>query len=115
MVPESLLMPLAIALPVLEVVAGIGLLFDIEGSLSVVTGLLVLFVAVLSYGVWMGLDVDCGCFGPENFQVAGALHGLRSSLYRDSVMLAGTVFMYTWRRYRSIQPVRITQLMKRRR
>jgi len=77
--------------------------------------MLILFVAVLSYGVWMGLDVDCGCFDPENFQVAGALHGLRSSLYRDSVMLAGTVFMYTWRRYRSIQPVRITQLMKRRR
>jgi uncharacterized membrane protein YphA (DoxX/SURF4 family) len=33
-VPESLLMPVAIFLPALEVVAGIGLLFDIRGTLS---------------------------------------------------------------------------------
>jgi uncharacterized membrane protein YphA (DoxX/SURF4 family) len=39
-VPESLLMPVTLALPVLEVAAGIGLIFDIEGSLSVIAGLL---------------------------------------------------------------------------
>ena len=31
-VPESLLMPLAIGLPFLEVIAGFGLLFDIRGA-----------------------------------------------------------------------------------
>jgi len=45
-VPESLLIPVAIALPVLEVAAGIGLIFDIEGSLSVIAGLLGLFIVI---------------------------------------------------------------------
>ena len=58
-VPESLLMPVAIALPALEVAAGIGLLFDIEKSLPVISGLLMLFIAILGYGIRMGLDVDC--------------------------------------------------------
>jgi uncharacterized membrane protein YphA (DoxX/SURF4 family) len=89
-VPEGLLMPVSILLPALEVAAGIGLLFDIEGSLSVIAALLCLFIAILGYGIWMGLDVDCGCFGPQDPE-AKAFHGLRQSLYRDLVMLAGIV------------------------
>ncbi len=65
-VPENLLMSVAMGLLVLEVAVGIGLLFDIEGSLSVAAGLLGLFIAILGYGIWMGLDVDCGCFGPDD-------------------------------------------------
>lgn len=110
-VPESLLMPVAIILPVLEVVVGIGLLFDIEGGLSMIAGLVVLFIGILGYGIWMGLDVDCGCFGPENPE-SEAFHGLKASLYRDLIMLLGIVFMYIWRRYRSITPVRITLIIK---
>jgi len=117
-VPESLLMALSIALAALEVAAGIGLLFDIEGSLSMVAGLLVLFIAILAYGIWMGLDVDCGCFASEDPE-AEAFHGLRLSLYRDLVMLAGIAFVYGWRRYRAVKPVKITlqikKLLKKRR
>ncbi|MGB7918814.1 MAG: MauE/DoxX family redox-associated membrane protein [Desulfobacterales bacterium] len=112
LIPERLLMPVSIGLPALEVAAGIGLLFDIEGSLAAVAGLLGFFIAILGYGIWMGLDVDCGCFGPEDPEAA-AFHGLRSSLYRDLVMLAGTFFMYGWRRYRVIEPVRIRPLIRR--
>ncbi len=82
---------------------GIGLLFDIRGSLALITGLLVLFMVVLGYGIWMGLDVDCGCFGPEDPE-AEAFHGLRLSLFRDLVMMAGVIFIYGWRRYRAIRP-----------
>ena len=103
-VPESLLMPVAIGLPVLEMIAGFGLLFDIRGSLAVITGLLVLFMVVLGYGIWMGLDVDCGCFAPEDPE-AEAFHGLRLSLFRDLVMTAGVFLIYGWRRYRTIRPV----------
>jgi hypothetical protein len=102
-VPEGLLIPVAIGLPLLEVIAGFGLLFDIRGSLAVITGLLVLFMVVLGYGIWMGLDVDCGCFGPEDPE-AEAFHGLRLSLFRDLVMMAGVIFIYGWRRYRAIRP-----------
>ena len=109
-VPEGLLMPVAIGLPLLEVIAGIGLLFDIRGSLAWIAGLLVFFMAVLGYGIWMGLDVDCGCFGPQDPESA-AFHGLRLSLFRDLVMMAGVFFMYGWRRYRSIQPAGATVIV----
>lgn len=110
--PEGLLMSVIIVLPALEVLAGIGLLFDIEGSLAVIAGLLVLFLAVLIYGIWMGLDIDCGCFGPEDPE-AEAFHGLRLSIYRDMVMLVGVAFIYGWRRYSSVKPVRITLLINK--
>jgi uncharacterized membrane protein YphA (DoxX/SURF4 family) len=112
-VPEVLLMPLAIGLPLLEVAAGIGILFDIRGSLAVIAGLLVLFIVVLGYGIWMGLDVDCGCFGPEDPE-AEAFHGLRQTLVRDLVMMAGVFFLYVWRWYRSIRPLdlKVVELVK---
>lgn len=102
-VPEGLLFPVAIGLPLLEVIAGIGLLFDIRGSLALLTGMLVLFIAVLVYGIWMGLDVDCGCFAPEDPE-AEAFHGLKLALFRDIIMMVGVVFIYGWRRYHAIQP-----------
>jgi uncharacterized membrane protein YphA (DoxX/SURF4 family) len=117
-VPEELLMPVAIGLPLLEVIGGIGLLFDIRGSLALITGLLVLFMVVLGYGIWMGLDVDCGCFGPEDPE-AKAFHGLRLSLFRDLATMTGVFFIYGWRRYRAIQPVSVmvmvNQLFSKRR
>jgi hypothetical protein len=111
-IPEGLLMFAAILLPALEVAAGLGLMFDIEGSLEVITGLLVLFIAILGYGIWMGLDVDCGCFGPGDPQ-ADAFHGLRQSLYRDLVMLAGIVFIFGWRRHLAIKPLTATTIIQK--
>ena len=117
-VPEGLLMPVAIGLPFLEVIAGFGLLFDIRGSLALITGLLVLFMMVLGYGIWMGLDVDCGCFGPEDPE-AKAFHSLRLSLFRNLVMMAGVIFLYGWRRYLAIRPagvmVIVNQIFSKRR
>jgi hypothetical protein len=103
-------MPAAVSLPALEVAAGIGLLWDVEGSLALMAVLLVLFMIILGYGIWMGLDVDCGCFGPEDPE-SEAFHGLRQSLYRDAVMLAGIAYLYGWRRYRAIRPNRIWPLI----
>ena len=111
-IPQGLLMPVAIILPALEVAAGLGLLFDIEGSLTVIAGLLALFIAALGYGIWMGLDVDCGCFGPDDPE-AGAFHGIRQSLYRYLVMLAGIAFIYGWRRHRAIKPIKAGSLIQK--
>ena len=112
LVPDMLLMPVALILPVLEVVAGVALLFDIRGSLAVIAGLLLLFIAILGYGIRMGLDVDCGCFGPEEPE-AEAFHGLRLALYRDMVMLTAVIFLYGWRRYRCAQPRKTIPLVDR--
>lgn len=95
-VPELSVLPIALVLPVLEVIAAIGLIFDIRGSLAVVTGLLILFIVILGYGVWLGLDIDCGCFGPEDPE-SRAYSGLHSALYRDLTMMAAVFFLYFWR------------------
>lgn len=110
LIPDMLLMPVALILPALEVVAGVGLLFDIRGSLAVISGLLLLFIAILGYGIRMGLDVDCGCFGPEEPE-AEAFHGLRLALYRDMVMLTAVIFLYGMRRYGCAQPRKTIPLM----
>ena len=108
-VPEGFIMSVAVVLPALEVAAGFGLVFDIEKSLGVIAGLLTLFVTLMIYGIWMGLDIDCGCFGPEDPETE-AFHGLRLSLYRDLVMLVSVAFIYGWRRYLGIKPIKITRL-----
>lgn len=109
-VPDLLLMPAAIGLPLLEVIAAVGLMADIRGSLTAIGGLLVVFMAILGYGIWMGLDVDCGCFGSEDPE-SRAYHGLREALYRDYLMLAGVLYLYAWRAYRRRSPFKLSGII----
>jgi hypothetical protein len=97
LLPDGLVFPAALFLSVLEVVAGIGLFMAIRGSLAVIAGMLVVFMAVLLYGIHMGLDIDCGCFGPEDPEQA--YKSLRVALARDAVMMAAVFFIY-WSRGR---------------
>ena len=108
-VPDLLVMPAAIGLPLLEVIAAVGLVADIRGSLTAIGALLVVFMAILGYGIWMGLDVDCGCFGPEDPE-SRAYHGLRAALYRDYLMLAGVLYLYAWRAYRRRSPFKLSDI-----
>jgi len=105
-IPNAWVLPFAIIIPLLEMVFGLGLLLDIRGSLAGIAGLLMLFMAILSYGIWLGLDVDCGCFGPRDPE-SEAFHSLRPALYRDFVMIAGVIYLYFWRYYRSIKLARL--------
>jgi len=109
-VPGSLIMPVAVGLPFLEVVAAVGLMFDVRGSLSVIGALLIVFAAILGYGIRMGLDVDCGCFGPEDPE-SRAYHGLRAALYRDAALLAGVIYLYALRVYRRKSPRNLVELI----
>ncbi|MCP4688740.1 MAG: DoxX family membrane protein [Desulfobacterales bacterium] len=109
LIPESWVMPAAVALPALEAAAAVGLLLDVRGSLTLMAGMLALFMAILSYGLWLGLDVDCGCFGPDDPE-GEAFHGLRSALYRDLVMMAGIFYLYMCRVSRAARPVRPRRL-----
>jgi len=95
-VPELGVMPIAVILPVLEVTAAIGLIFDMRGSLAVITVLLALFLVILGYGIWLGLDIDCGCFGPDDPE-SRAYKGLHSAFYRDLAMTAAIFHLYFWR------------------
>ncbi len=98
LLPEVLIYPLAVLLPVIELVAGIGLIFSLRGSLSVIAAMLVIFIAVLLYGIHLGLDIDCGCFGPEDPEQA--YKGLKAALARDAVMMAAVLFVF-WSHVRS--------------
>ncbi len=93
LLPELLLLPAALFVIAMEIIAGVGLIFGYAWALHIVTVLLALFIGVLAYGLWIGLDVDCGCFGPEDPE--GTYHGgARSAILRDLVMLLGVAFLY---------------------
>lgn len=94
LVPELLLPVVAIGLPAVEVLAGIALVMDFRSGLYGVSGLLLLFVVILGYGVLSELDIDCGCFGPEE---VAERSGLTSALYRDFVLM-GVVALLHWSR-----------------
>ena len=90
LLPRNLLDIVAIGLPVIEVIAGIGLMLDRSGSAAVITALLIIFLIILGYALRNGLDVDCGCFssgeaGPD---------GLRKAIMRDVLMIIGLVYVY---------------------
>jgi uncharacterized membrane protein YphA (DoxX/SURF4 family) len=93
--PEPLLPVVAIGLPAIEVLAGLALIFDRPIGLYAVTGLVLLFVAVLGYGVLNELDIDCGCFGPEDLENR---KGLAHAFYRDLVLMGAVAFLHWWRR-----------------
>lgn len=96
LVPYFMAKPVAIILPIIEIIAAAGLIFDMKGSLITISGLLLFFIAILLYAIAMGLDIDCGCFGPEDPE-AKAYSSIYTSLYRDLLMLAGVSFLYLWR------------------
>lgn len=95
LLPDPLLLPVAVALPVVEVLAALGLVIGIRGSWTVLTVLLVGFIAILSYGLLLGLDVDCGCFSSN--EPEAAYKGLKPALFRDLVMLAGLICLFLYR------------------
>lgn len=104
LLPEIMIMPVAVVLPVLEIIAGVALIFDIKYALVLITALLTLFIAVLAFGISMGLDIDCGCFGPGDPE-AKAFHGLKTTLYKDLIMAVSIAYLFLWRRIQKIEPV----------
>jgi uncharacterized membrane protein YphA (DoxX/SURF4 family) len=106
LVPEILIDPVALGLPFLEILVAFGLILDIRGSLAVTTVLMALFIAILGYAIHMGLDIDCGCFGPDDPE-AEAFHGLRLALCRDGVLMMGIIYLYIWRWKNSVKPIEV--------
>jgi uncharacterized membrane protein YphA (DoxX/SURF4 family) len=91
LVPEFFLPVVAIGLPLIEVLAGIALIFDMRVGLHTISGMMIMFIFVLGYGLLLGLDVDCGCFGAQELLER---QGLQHALYRDLVFLGAVIFLY---------------------
>jgi uncharacterized membrane protein YphA (DoxX/SURF4 family) len=99
LVPRPLIEPLAVGLPAVEIVAGAGLVRNKRWSFGAVTGMLVMFMALLGYALINGLHMDCGCFGQGEPGPAG----LRNALLRDVVMLFGLGVSWWFRQERPVQ------------
>jgi uncharacterized membrane protein YphA (DoxX/SURF4 family) len=95
LIPETLLPLVAVGLPVLELLAGVGLICEVRGSLTLTALLLLIFLVVLGYAVWHNLDIDCGCFTLDEL---AAQDGVITAFRRDLIMIGATLFLY-WRRW----------------
>jgi hypothetical protein len=94
LIPDSLLPVVAIGLPILELLAGIGVVLAFRGSLSLMSSLLLLFTIVLWYGILRNLNVDCGCFSTEELKGQA---GIWKAFYRDLILLGAALFLFVTR------------------
>lgn len=109
---------LARALPVIEIASGAGLILGIRGALGLVVAQLLVFLAVTAYALHLGLDVDCGCFGPAAESAAGPAAGpqinglatgsgsLVQTLVRDTIMLTACLIIRWQQRTARMRPAR---------
>lgn len=105
--PDALINLTAIVLPWLELILGIFLAFGLlrEGSVSIVTLLLLVFLGAMVFNLARGLDIHCGCFststeGTNN--VPMVWYVIRDGLF---LLLAFYLFYSTFRGKR--QAVRV--------
>jgi hypothetical protein len=97
--PAFFVQPVAIILPLTEIILAVGLIRNGWKSKVGTIALLLMFISLLSYSIWVGLDIDCGCFGPEDPEFS-AFHGLRRALLRDMLMLLPLVYSFWYHRNR---------------
>jgi uncharacterized membrane protein YphA (DoxX/SURF4 family) len=100
LIPEGLLPLVAVGLPALELLAGVGLCFELRGSLTIMAILLLIFLVVLGYAVWNQLDIDCGCFTIDELD---AQNLVKIAFWRDLIMIGAVLFLYWQRRSRALR------------
>jgi putative oxidoreductase len=65
MVPDALIGPISVGLPLLEALVGIALVTGLHarGAALVAGGMLIAFAIGMVQAIVRGIDLDCGCFG----------------------------------------------------
>lgn len=90
--PHVLIVPIAFAVPWMEVVLGAGVLLGLwlRSSAVLSAGLLLAFAAGLIVNIARGADISCGCFGPYFADTS-----LEGALLRNAVLIgmSGVLFM----------------------
>ena len=95
--PDGLVAAAALLLALAEVLAAVLLLLGKPLGLWLITGMLLLFMGVLVYGIQLGLDIDCGCFGAAEGGPPATLSG---AFLRDIPLLLICLALL-WQRYKS--------------
>ena len=82
--------PLAIGLAWMEILAGVLVLAPriYEAGAAMIAGLCLVFIAVLSWALWNGYIVSCGCFGED---MAPSAAKMLLTIGRDILLFAAAV------------------------
>ena len=91
LMPDFIINFLAIAIPWIELVAGILLVFGItvKENSAILSGLLVVFIIAVAISLARGLDIDCGCFGT----VDGSKVGIMKILENSGLLILGLILI----------------------
>jgi uncharacterized membrane protein YphA (DoxX/SURF4 family) len=91
MLPPALVPWLAAAVPGIELVAGGLLVLGVwsRAAATVITGLLLVFIAALSQALLRGINLKCGCFGGADLATWGTVG-------RDLVILLPALAVLLW-------------------
>jgi uncharacterized membrane protein YphA (DoxX/SURF4 family) len=100
LLPDAAINLVAIWLPWLELVAGglliLGLL--LEGSVLVLSGLMVVFLVAMGFNLARGLDVHCGCFVTQSADPMTII-----TLFRDAFFLLLAFYLFWAYQIRGIE------------
>ena len=91
LLPEITVNLVALSLPWLELLSGSLLVLGVwmEGSILILSGLMVVFIAALGINLARGLDVHCGCFITQSSDPITIL-----TLFRDSLFLLLAFYLF---------------------
>jgi uncharacterized membrane protein YphA (DoxX/SURF4 family) len=100
LLPEIAVNLVAISLPWLELLSGILLVLGLwmEGSILILSGLMVVFIGALGINLARGLDVHCGCFITQSSDPITIL-----ALFRDSLFLLLAFYLFWLYQIRQVQ------------
>lgn len=97
--PDVFILPVAIVLPIFEVLLAVILVINLKQGLWGALLLLCCFIGILSYALYLGLDIDCGCFGPEDIE-AHTFSNIREAIARDLLFVLCAIIPLWIRRKR---------------
>lgn len=92
MVPGYLINFMALILPWLEMLTGLGLIFGVlyRGSIAWVIIMLLVFIIALSTAVAQGLDISCGCYK----STTSSSGEVGEAIIHDIVLIALSIQLY---------------------
>jgi len=96
--PESLVHPVAYAVPFVEITLGALLVLGLAVRLGAVLSsvLLAVYIAAIASAAARGLRIECGCFSQGGDLAKGAPTHYTSELIRDSLLLVVSLLLAVW-------------------